>query len=355
VILVAGHNESFGYQTNIDNTVNRAYRIFHDAGFAEDSIYYLAPAAQDADGDGSSEVDAPATPANLQQAIQTWAAGRVGPGKPLHLYLMDHGWLEGFCTDGCGSGLTTSQALDTWLSSLEASTGVNEVNIIIEACHSGSFIDRQSVLDSVAKSGRVVITSTGRDNNAYASAQGAYFSDAFLSCVATSNNLKACYDQARAAVAVSGTDQSPWMDDNGDAVYNVNDGTVAQARYVARFFGASPPRITAASVTLAGATGTLMARVTQGAAPLDVIWVAVYAPSFQEPTATTVNLGVPIVRLEADPQNAGAYQATYPNGFTETGAYRVVFYAQDRAGMQAPPVLAIVGGRKVYLPRIFAD
>jgi hypothetical protein len=46
----------------------------------------------------------------------------------------------------------------------------------------------------------------------------------------------------------------------------------------------------------------------------------------------------------------GSYRAIYPNGFAETGVYRVVFYAQDRAGMQAQPALVIVGGHKVYVP-----
>jgi hypothetical protein len=360
VILVAGHNETNGLQTNIDYSVNRAYRLFQGAGFDDDHIFFLAPAAQDPDGDGASEVDAPADPANLQQAIESWASTRVGPGQPLHLYMMDHGVIEAFCTDGCGtSGQTTSDNLDSWLTTLETASGVDEINVIIEACHSGSFVDRSAGTGSITKAGRVVITSTDRNNNAYASAQGAYFSDAFLSCLAASSSLKTCYQQAQAAVAAAGTNQTPWMDDNGDATCNTADGSIAQTRYVAHFFGAAPPQLTAASVALAGATGTLTANVTQGGEPLQLVWAAVYAPSFTEPTETTLNLGVPTVRLDpvAGTRNAlfrgpGSYRALYPNGFTETGAYRVVFYAQDRGGMQAQPALVIVGGRKVYVPLV---
>ena len=32
------------------------------------------------------------------------------------------------------------------------------------------------------------------------------------------------------------TGQSPWMDDNGDALYNAGDGSIAQTRYVAWYF-----------------------------------------------------------------------------------------------------------------------
>ncbi|HIC90438.1 MAG TPA: hypothetical protein EYP04_13690 [Anaerolineae bacterium] len=354
VIIVAGHSETYSLQTNIYNSANRVYRVFQGAGFGDDDIYYLAPSSQDPDGDGEDEVDAPATPANLRNAIETWAgeAGGVGPGKPLYLYLMDHGLREVFCTDGChGSGRTTPRDLDTWLSTLESSTGADEINIIIEACHSGSFIDRVDDLrESISKPGRVVITSTDRDSNAYASAQGAYFSDAFFSCIAASNDLKTCYHQAKAAVTLAGNKQTPWMDDNGDGLADSNDGSIAQNRYVAHFFGASPPQIMDASVTVENGSGVLTATVERGAEEVTLVWAAVYAPSFHEPISTTLELGVPLLRLEADPEVEGLYRTTYPGGFTEPGQYRVLFYAQDRAETYAQPKLVIVGERRLYLP-----
>jgi hypothetical protein len=359
-IIVAGHNDTYSLQTNINNTANHAYQVFQKAGFSDDDIYYLAPAPQDPDGDGAyDEVDKTATSANMQYAIETWASQnrRVGPGKPLHLYLMDHGLIEGFCTDGCGgSGRTTPQDLDGWLRALEGSTLADEVNVIIEACHSGSFIDRVGDLRaSISKAGRVVVTTTDRNNNAYASAQGAYFSDAFFSCIAASNDLKTCFNQAKAAVATTGNHQTPWLDDNGDGLSNPHDGTIAQNRYVARFFGASPPQIVDADVSVEGGAGTLTARVERVAEEIELVWAAVYAPSFQEPTFTTLELGVPLLQLEADPEVEGLYRASYPGGFTEEGRYRVVFYAEDRSEAYAQPRLVTVGGCQVYLPLIMKD
>jgi hypothetical protein len=325
--------------------------VFGAAGYDDDHIDYLATSAQDPNGDGASEVDGQATPANLEQAVRTWAASRVGPGKPLYIYMMDHGLAEAFCVDGCGaSGRVTPQALSSWLSDLESSSGVTGVNIIIEACHSGSFIDRLSVTDSLAKAGRVVISSTNRVNNAYASAQGAYFSDAFLSCLAASNNLKTCFEQAKSAVNAAGTNQTPWMDDNGDGTSTANDGTVAQTRYVAGFLGAEPPAIATANVALAGSNGVLTANVTEGGDEVMLAWAAVYAPSFVEPTDTTLNLGVPTLKLDPVAGKTGVFKASYPNGFDEGGIYRVVFYAQDRQGLQAQPVVVILRGSQVFMP-----
>jgi hypothetical protein len=357
VIIVAGHNEDYSLQTNIDNSANRAYRIFRGAGFTEDQIYYLASSSQDPDGDGVSEVAAPSTTANIQHAIETWAATRVDADKPLYLYLMDHGLVESFCADGCaGSGVTGSETLDDMLTSLETASGVDEVNVVIEACHSGSFVDYvqgPALHDSLSKPGRVIITSTDREHNAYASASGAYFSDAFFTCIASSKDLKTCFVQARAAVTVSPNGQSPWMDDNGDHLYTAADGSVAVTRYVAKFFGASPPEIVSADVTVVGTSGTLTAQVQEGSAKIDRVWAAVYAPSFHEPSGTTLNLGVPVVQLAADPGASGRYTTPYPNGFSELGQYRVVFYARDRADDYATPQLVTLGAElteRLYLP-----
>jgi hypothetical protein len=95
--------------------------------------------------------------------------------------------------------------------------------------------------------------------------------------------------------------------------------------------------------------------VQEGGALLDVVWAAVYPPSFQEPDYTTFNLGVPSLKLDPVSGAPGRYRAFYPNGFAEAGDYRVIVYAQDKAGLQAPPRPASQDGgpaEKVYLPLV---
>lgn len=358
VLIVAGHDDQFALQPNIYYVANRAYRIFKGAGFADTDIQFLAPVmAQDADGDGAPDVDALATPANIEYAITTWAkeGGRVGADKPFFLYLMDHGLTDAFCADGCSGGDVSTRDLDLWLRALEDETGLENVTVIIEACHSGSFLDRTGVADpSLAKEGRVIVTSTTRDKNAFASALGAYFSDALFSCIADSGDLKTCFDQAEAAVRMTGVDQHPQLDDNGDGQYLENDGTIAAGRYVTRYFSSVRPRIVQATVDISGADGLLTAVVQEGGEALDIVWAAVYPPSFREPDTVTLNLGVPIVSLEPDREIPGRYVFNYVNGFDEPGSYRVIFYAQDRAGISAIPVPAGADWA-VYLPLISSD
>ena len=361
VLIVAGRNETSSLQTNIYNAANRAYRIFKSAGYSDDDIYYMAAVEQKPDGD-SNRVDAPSTPAALQTAVTEWARSRVGFGQPFTIYLMDHGFADRYCLDGCAAGgHVTPTQLNQWLETLESATGVNQVNIIIEACQSGSFLDRfngtvQDIQNSLSRQNRVVITSTGRENNAYASAQGAYFSDAFFSCLADSGNLKSCFDQGKAAVSVTGVDQTPWMDDNGDGLYNDADGTVAQGRFVTRFFSAVRPTIVTSQLERNGTSGTLSAEVTAGAEEVEIVWAAIYPPDFQEPDDVTLNLQVPTVRLEPDASAQNRYTFNYINGFAESGDYRVVFYAQDRLGIHAQPRLPGDNqpspDHQIYLPMI---
>ncbi|MBI3957856.1 MAG: fibronectin type III domain-containing protein [Chloroflexi bacterium] len=353
VILIAGRNETSGLQTNIYNSTNRAYRIFKSAGFTDDDIFYLAPVAQDPDKNGvADEVDATASPAAFQQAITVWAKTRVGPSRPLFIYMMDHGFANKFCVSGCtGANSITPDEMDGWLTTLESESGVTEVTVVYEACLSGSFIHRVNPPgDSISKPGRVIITSTGFNNNAYASAQGAYFSDAFFSCVADSENLKVCFDQAKAAVTTTGVNQTPFLDDNGDGVYNAGDGTFAVNRYVTRFFSSVRPVIEGADVQRSGADGVLTASVAEGAEQTELVWAAIYGSTFEEPAEVTINLNVPVLKLEPVAGQPGKYSVNYTNGFLDPGDYRIVFYAQDRLGLNAIPVSP--GGIQLFLPTI---
>jgi len=70
---------------------------------------------------------------------------------------------------------------------------------------------------------------------------------------------------------------------------------------------------------------------------VDLVWAAIFPPSFKEPTDVTLNLNVPVVRLEPVAAEKGRYRVSYPNGFIEDGDYRIIFYAQDRVGLNATP------------------
>ena len=92
----------------------------------------------------------------------------------------------------------------------------------------------------------------------------------------------------------------------------------------------------------------------RGDEAIDIVWAAVYAPSFQEPVYTSLELGVPLIELEEDPLQEDVYSAHY-NAFSEEGAYRLVIYAADEAGNQGPPKSILTGDQTVYLPLATKD
>ena len=116
------------------------------------------------------------------------------------------------------------------------------------------------------------------------------------------------------------------------------------------------PQIVDVSASVVDGTGTITATVERGDESIEIVWAAIYTPSFEEPDFTTLELGVPLVKLVEDEEIEGVYAESY-DGFAETGQYRVVVYAQDRAGNQASPevVMVTVGERKVYLPLLLKN
>jgi hypothetical protein len=65
-----------------------------------------------------------------------------------------------------------------------------------------------------------------------------------------------------------------------------------------------------------------------------------------------LDLGAPLLRLEPVAGQTGRYRVSYPGGFGEQGAYRVVFYAQDQSDNQAQPKQVTTGPKALYLPLV---
>lgn len=357
VVIVGGHDDRYSLQANIDYMADLAYRTFTNAGVPKANVRYLSlNHDRDVDGNGlNDDIAGLPSPANMRDSIQDWARERgVSLGVPFYVYLVDHGYYDQFLAHGSGGKVWASD-LNLWLSNLEATSGADHINVILEACHSGSFID-VTTLGPAAISGRnrVVIASTSSMLNAYPSLRGGFFSDVFWTAVGENRDLKTAFEQAKQAVQATGLSQQPWLDDNGDAVADGQDGMLARGRGLGGAFAGSPPVIDWAQVMPSpGGQSTIQALVRDDFGVRQVR-VEVYPPDFVEPPpsqdGTTPVLNVPRVTLV---QSAGdLYGATY-SGFTQTGSYRLVVYAVDDEGNQALPVVVRIG-YEAYLPVVMS-
>jgi len=362
LVLVGGRlraNDSL--QRNIYNVTNNVYRLFTNQGYPPERITYLANDLKlDPDNDVTTQdVDNLASRTTLEQAILQ-AADKVGPDRALTLYMMDHGNEDKFYLNG-GLQTVDPTELSGWLDTLEAAAPGVKVNVIIDACYSGSFIKGTKRL---GKAGRVIIASTTDQTSAYASkAQGAIFSDSFIQGLGQKWSLYDSFMEGQTVAKTWYPQQKAWLDANGNGTPNeAADFSLAQQRGFAiagTFDPPMPPYIATANgpAQIKNGQGELQALVKDdvGATALDV-WAVIYKPSYITPTTSEELVAdvenLPTIKLNG-PDTNHVYHGLY-EGFNETGTYRLVIYAKDEEGLLSRPreLTVTIGGVKVYLPLI---
>ncbi len=387
LVLVAGRLRlDDTLQRNIHNVTNDVYKLFLAHDYGKERIYYLATNQElDPDNNGlSDDVDAQPNRANLENAITQWAADAqwgLGPDRALTLYMMDHGGQDRFYLNGSSETVTPDE-LDAWLSALEAARPGVRVNVIIDACHSGSFVDSLGATSSLASrfsrrgrrplneaqglkalgnaGDRVVIASTASHALAFASQDGAVFSDAFLDGLERGLSLYNSFEQASWFAQKAHPGQAPWLDDSGDGNPNrADDGQEAARRgfaYAGTFPDEQwPPYVVWAQVAdVQDGEGLIQAEVRDDTS-VNHVWAVIYKPSYTPPdpgeTEEMPQENLPKVYLE-DTNGDGIYGGVY-EGFDEIGEYRLVVYAADNDDLKARPKEARVRtGWQIYLPLI---
>ncbi len=219
VILAVGSAAGAEQQTALNAAGDRAYNTFLAAGTDKSRIQYFSPSpVRDVDGNGlPDDIAAPLSHDLLRDAIQDWARlSGAGLGVPVYLVLLGPGQPDSLFPLNAGETVGVEE-LNLWLGNLEATSGADQLTVILEAPYSGSFIDPAA--GSLSGANRVVLTSTSDMLDSYLTIDGAVFSDALFAALAQEFNLRAAFDQAAQAVAYAvGVDQQPWIDDNGDAI-----------------------------------------------------------------------------------------------------------------------------------------
>jgi len=398
LLLVAGRRVSSGdaLQDNIYNVTDEVYRLFKANGYSDERIYYLSnDTSRDPNGDGvlTKEVDGAADNDSLKRMINL-AATQVGSDRAFTLYLMDHGNTNKFYLNGSGNTLSP-QDLNQWLTVLEQTALGVRVNIIMEACHSGSFIK------ALSKPGRVIMASTGAHAVAYASVKGrkgAIFSDAFLGALGRGQSLYNSFEEARGTAIGAHADQTPWFDDNGDGLVNGPGDGVESAKRGFAYAGTFPGEVNYPPFPLWAKVAPIGARESKSSdlmvlaeskssdltsdkskdldsretippgdfilrtqveddkkEPLNV-WAVVYEPDYKRPdpsnTQDIVNESELLQRATLDDTDGNrVYEGKLI--LSKTGPYTIVVYARDATDLGRPRTVHVMVGSQavaVYLP-----
>ncbi len=357
VIIVAGkYKNGDPLQGHIDQATQAMRQLFLDKGYELAQISYLS-------SDLSQANVTDATTENLRKSIVTWAKDKVDRNRALTLYLMDHGNEDKVYLNRPRGQEVTPTQLNGWLQELEVSVPGLRINIIVEACHSGSFIDE------LGGPNRVVIASTGVKELAYASTNSAIFSDFLLVGLRHNESLWSSFQRASWAAVAAHPSQIALLDDNGNGKPNeATEGQEAARRgftFAGSFAGdfgdkdedanwapfITDPKIITSSTR--SSTVKIQSKIVDNKG-VSFTWVEIYAPSYQPPqVGEEMVKSAPSASLPLTDVGNGLYEANYPN-FNEVGTYRIVIRARDGADVEARPKVIeyIPVGTLVYLPII---
>jgi len=210
VIIVKGEPAGGGNLTSPQHDTELAYKeLTKDRNLSAADIQYL-------DGNRSLPgVDAIANRTNLNKSI-TDAKNKCTSGGKLTIYITSHG---GNDTLDIGPDTVTAAELKSWIDTYRNACPDSQVVIVIDACHSGSFIDNLNGTNTV------VITSCRANQSAYGKkCYGSYFSQPFWKNISDNATLTEAFTRAYNAVSdankkhPSRPPQTPLIEDNGDGV-----------------------------------------------------------------------------------------------------------------------------------------
>lgn len=244
VIIVAGRETlDDDLQKNIHNVTDNVYRLFHEEeGYPHDNIHYMVTDAYDR-SDPNIIIDTrEATGDNLRDMIINGVYNQVNNEQPLTIYMMSHGSGSGFYLDDVNGQHVTPADLDSWLDELEELRPGLEINLIIDACFAGSFVENPD--ETVAGENRVVIGSSAANQFAWSSFGSANFSDFFLLGLQQRRSLKGAFEAAQAAVSTGIIRQNAWINDDDDSRPNeAEDGDVAATRFLLSYNSLEDPTV----------------------------------------------------------------------------------------------------------------
>lgn len=156
-IIVCGYDD---VTDTFDEDVHGIYNVLTGLGYTDNHIFYISPWTADPGVDRVTSI------ANVQWAINQVASNSDAEDKVFFFYT-SHGGVDSLeCNPGApGGGSVSSTNLDNWLDTITS----RDMIILIEACHSGSFIGAywdgtvvaaENELTGDGETNRIVMTAT---------------------------------------------------------------------------------------------------------------------------------------------------------------------------------------------------
>jgi hypothetical protein len=311
------------------------YKILLRKNYSQEMIHYLSPDTEHNDDQIAINDNTPAVSdikEYIQSLYQDASQPDVNTDRPFLIYLVDHGGIGQFKVNH-GGEILYAQDLDKWLDDLQIHTDC-KVYVIIEACHSGSFIDVLASTSDDQK--RVIITSSGQYEKSHLSTRGDIsFSQLLFNEFGNAANLYESFQNATAKMRIH--DDFKTQNQNPQ-LFDGKAGELAKTIYIGSklLIADSLPEFGedhTPSKTLSAGAHELYAHIydLEG---IDSAWAYIMPPNFYIPEPTDA-FETPIIDLPRlnliDGQGNGRYSGIYDH-FTQNGTYQVTFYCEDTDG-----------------------
>jgi hypothetical protein len=324
----------------------KIYRHFKHFSFSHDMIYLMLNTAHVDDrwSDQNPVIvdDSSPTVSEVQYAIEDHFIDELDEDNPLFIYMFGHGTaaaehdsisenvqFQVFGYDEMLDAITLDASLDKLQESKENVTIV----LIIETCFSGRFIP------ILSGPNRVIITCTG-DNQYRLDASGENaFSGYLFRKLREGDRFEKAFEYAKHKYVSLGY-ESPLLDDNGDKVANIFDGSLA--RSVEMINVASPlPEIKSIIVetTISETIVPIQVDVNIGEQPIETVTARVI-PSDVNLIENDTLIQFKESHLTYNDSN-GHYEGML-GGFCKRGLHKIIVAAQDIKGNISLPEMAYV-------------
>ena len=305
------------------------YKILLKRKLKPDDIYFLSTEKEITEGcDDRTSFEL------LESAITNWAKGQVDEHTPLYIYLLSHNRDDKFLLDiQAGQNIIlTAEQLDKWLDELPEGT---KVNIIIEACYSGNFIE------TLAARNRAIMASAVDTEKAYLLPNKSSFSKYFFDFIYRNREIRAAFAETidlMKNIPIHAS-QNPQLDADWDGIPNEQDDFDEMAGvYLPKNTPSLADEIEIIDVTPAqtlpqGSTTTTIQAKVRYASDETQVTAAIFPPKFDP------EKDEPII-APLMPVGGELYEFTYQD-FNKTGKYVIQIHADNPEESAIPQATAV--------------
>lgn len=322
IIIAGGGAESNNTLWTATNALAvQTYRTFKARGFTDENIFLFHPdQGIDLDGDGTFETiadDTTPTVNDLKTQIESLKTSEET--GPLYLYMVDHGAIDKFQISP--SEILSAANLDEWLDNFQTATD-RSVVVIIEACHSGSF------LDDLEGDNRIIITSTD-DDLAFLSHSGDLsYSNFLLQGLFRGLSITAAHERSVQSMSKLGR---PYIRMHPQVSQSDIDPIVGGDVFIADFVPEMTSNTPSGTITKDPSSVLGLQAVFSDHYEDMKVWAVITPPDFTPPTTSedfiSPQVFLPKVNLFLTDEINHTYSGSY-NILPYRGTYLIQFFAQ---------------------------